>query len=190
MQAWNAAFAGWPEILICPENQCSGKNTDNKKVYIHVVSGARGEGRGGTGSFLDLNTSDCGKYTACVRGRSLLDNLPWSRRSSSEHMGNLDMIIEEPMWAYNNQTGEHTRYWQTDRVDLNGMPYPGNNSGYWKYLPSTIIHEFGHTLGLADLDVDVYPGYAMSNNYRDGVTLLDREYLRQVYRNLHGVRPH
>ena len=52
------------------------------------------------------------------------------------------------------------------------------------------MHEFGHTAGLTDLG-STYSGYLMHQSRDDLVIPVeDIEYLRQVYRNEHGAKPH
>ena len=61
------------------------------------------------------------------------------------------------------------------------------------------MHEFGHTVGLSDLyeypdDRDRYLGsIMMSPQDTKEITSIpdfDKEYIKQVYRNEHGAKPH
>ena len=78
--------------------------------------------------------------------------------------------------------GEHIRrYWTNTHGDHNTAVAEGIQI----YLPSVIMHEFGHTAGLDDLyKYDGYSGYLMDDTH--GFTAIptpDRDYLRQAYRN-------
>ena len=64
----------------------------------------------------------------------------------------------------------------------------------WFYLPSTILHEFGHVLGLEDLykteHADRYTDYLMGNeSTHTTVPDPDIRYLKQAYRH-HGGNSH
>ena len=64
------------------------------------------------------------------------------------------------------------------------------------YLRRVVMHEFGHTAGLVDLDnypvLGPFTGFVMSYGTKKTTTVPDRdiEYLKQVYRNDHGASPH
>ena len=63
----------------------------------------------------------------------------------------------------------------------------------FEYLPSIMMHEFGHTLGLTDLYEypGQYPGYLMTSNEKQtAIPAKDINYVEQVYRNGHGTEPH
>ena len=123
-------------------------------------------------------------------------------------MGNLTMIIEEPAWRYsgptlNNPEG-HTRVvWTTDfgdylryRYELGLGRQDETEDGHpirVRYLPSVVMHEFGHAAGLQDLDGygGLYRGYLMDDTHGFiRIPSKDIAYLSQVYRNEHGSEPH
>ncbi len=65
----------------------------------------------------------------------------------------------------------------------------------YKHALGVLMHEFGHTAGLTDLYKKEYgghySGYVMENEREvTSIPSLDRDYLRQVYRNEHGAKPH
>ena len=74
----------------------------------------------------------------------------------------------------------------TPRPKASLDPRPANirKDGTW--------HEFGHALGLRDLDKANYSGYLMARDelYSAGIPGPDWRYLEQVYRNEDGSRPH
>ena len=113
-------------------------------------------------------------------------------------MGNLRMVIEQPAWAYKPMGflglfGTHTRYiWTNELSDHHRHIY---DDTYFRYLPSVVMHEFGHTAGLTDLYDDKYndkyTGYLMDDTHGfTAIPQLDIDYLIQVYRNEHGAKPH
>ena len=137
---------------------------------------------------------NCGRGTACVKPDPIA--APWNLNPSGNgHMGALSMVIEEPAWSYH-PAGflqifgrDVRRIWTNVFIDHDRvLPQEGT----LRYLPSVLMHEFGHTAGLDDLyKYDGYAGYLMDDTH--GFTAIqtpDRNYLRQVYRNEHGSEPH
>ncbi|MDE2718084.1 MAG: hypothetical protein OXI33_13885 [Chloroflexota bacterium] len=177
---WNNAVSkNWPKVHVCKENTgtCNDKNTDDKKTTITIVGTCTG--------------------LACIDAGRNVD--------SDGHMGNMTMIIEEPSYSADGVRILWTlKYLNSDVIPPAlgesgrgaGFKYVGEdedgNDVYLAYLPGVIMHEFGHSLGLTDLDQ--YPeaqGWLM--DYGQLFKLIpttDRAYLRQVYRNEHGWEPH
>ena len=168
----------WPFTLICKSTDwvCdrqnhNNKNTDRRTVDIIVASGAS-LSKTGAGD-------DCGSSVACVKG-------------AIGHLGSAKMIIEEPAWKYEDDDGReiHTRIIWTD--DIRDVL---RNRHIYKYLPGTVKHEFGHTLGLKDLywkDYGgKYNGYVMGTFiFSNDIPSTDQGYLRQAYRNEHSSMSH
>ena len=173
--AWSGRAYVWPWALICTSTdwRCSAQNRDNRNwdgntLPVRVVDGS--------GKNIDPD-GDCGYATACVdpvRG----------------HLANAEMLIEHPAWSYGrgkDGTKAHRLVIWTEDIER-AEKHPDN----YRYLTGTLKHEFGHTLGLRDLDRDNYSGYLMARDelYNAGIPGPDWRYLEQVYRNEHGSRPH
>ncbi len=191
---WNEAVAStWPNLLFCQD--CAGKNRDGYSITIDVINGEDGPNRGSEIS-LDIRavletlpfgvSGDCGRKTACVKPRSLLD--VFSFFGPGAHMKNLTMTIEEPAWSYDGST--HTRrIWTNNRAQHKDKTMEGHEIFY---LPVVIMHEFGHAAGLDDLNHDAYPGYMMSvvDDDLEAIPQKDIASIHRVYRNEHGTMPH
>ncbi len=201
VNAWNVAVATpWPHVLFCKEGNCSSKNTDGKGTTINVESGGIESGS----TRLWLWSDDCGPDAACVKPKNLIDRPPFYNPMQGQNMRNMLMVIEEPAWFYtppNGMTGtpeQHTRYiWTNTSPNRNGyrviQPDANGNTRVLVYLPGVLMHEFGHTAGLEDLYkyTGNYNGYLMEGDtYPTNIPDKDREYMRQVYRNKHGSKPH
>ena len=170
--AWNDAVSNaWPNVTVCDRGvSCPTVHDDQQTITINTVDNSGG--------------NHCNNRVACVSPRP------------GPHIGNREMKISlgfteeltvrgvtniyEVVW-----TNDHSR----DRVaNQAALILP-------VYLPSVLMHEFGHALGLADLYLDRYndhyAGYLMDDTF--GFTVVPAEditYAHQVYRNRHGARAH
>ena len=144
VRTWNVAGGGtsgrWPYISFC-ENSCP-ENTDGYTVRVVVEP-----------------TNHCQRASACA---GLLDE-----GGGDRHLRNSTIYIEYPPLDLNGR-----RRW-TDDPDLNGKLVdnaPGVVRVRWIYLPTAVLHELGHVIGL----IDLYgiAGFANSSAYLmgDGAT--------------------
>ena len=188
---WNKAVATpWPHVLFCEVGEdcidrstspARARNTDANEVVIKTVNG------GNKSTRYSPHIDDCGPSIACVRRF-------FSPFHPDTHIGNLVMRFEEPAWEYDGRARVHTRYFWTNVV---GDDFRQVSGGELRYLPSVVMHEFGHAAGLEDLynfkdsqDRPLYPGYLMDKRVSTSIPLNDKLYLQQVYRNAHGASPH
>ena len=105
----------------------------------------------------EFGHTDCGLSTACVRPKGNLDIEAYVRyfvdegkSAPGQHMRNLEMVIEDPAWSYGGNPAKHTKIRWTLNRHRDGDPILTTDEEY-RYLPAVVMHEFGHTLGLADL---------------------------------------
>ena len=180
----------WPHVLFCEVGEdcidrstspARARNTDANEVVIKTVNG------GNKSTRYSPHIDDCGPSIACVRRF-------FSPFHPDTHIGNLVMRFEEPAWEYDGRARVHTRYFWTNVV---GDDFRQVSGGELRYLPSVVMHEFGHAAGLEDLynfkdsqDRPLYPGYLMDKRVSTSIPLNDKLYLQQVYRNAHGASPH
>lgn len=174
--AWNNSIASTtePHILICEAGPaCDGRHNDRKVVTISAA---------------ESGCSDGG--IACVNG---------TRDTSTGHLKDLDLIIMEPYEITSSRSKRaykdaHWLIW-TDDPTLHLTLHDTKIRYIWVYLGDTMMHEFGHTLGLADLYglgffADVrYRGWLMKElaDNKTSIPNSDIEYLKEVYQN---HRPH
>ena len=160
---WNSAGGGtsgrWPYILFC-ENSCP-ENNDGYTVQVVV------------------NTSDhCPHAGACA---GILDE-----GGGDRNIRDSTIYIENPPFDRNGR-----RRW-TDDPDLNGEEVNDMNVlthgevQHWLYLPTAVLHEMGHVIGLIDLYgiADDFPAYLMGNAALGTIThvpLHDIRYLDLMY---------
>ena len=156
---WEAASNGLVEL--CEAGTCSG-SPEGLITPIEVVVGSRSNdppSRAAPG---------CGRTIACVM---------YGEPPSSGHMGALTFRIESPAYS----AGRLVTW--TDVPALNNAVV---GVDYYRYLPSVLLHELGHTLGLDDLRLysASYTGMMMHKAEAHQVlTDRDRAYLLQVYRD-------
>ena len=140
---------------------------------------------------------NCGRATACVKPDPSFALLNLNPIGNGD-MGSLKMVIEEPAWRYSPSgplglLGTHSRkIWTNNHNDHNTLVQGTDYT--FIYLPSVFMHEFGHTAGLEDLynyPVPGYSGYLMDDTHGfTSIPILDKNYIKQVYRNEHGSEPH
>ena len=172
VNAWNnAASSTWPLVKLCKDD-CSG-NLDGLSVPIRTSP-----------------STACGGI-ACVTFGVLAGKDDEHRDYPTK------MTIEYPAIVSSSQPGvPDLEYRWTLVPSLHKQPVDILLGGFpkWFYLPSTILHEFGHVLGLEDLyqteHGDRYTDYLMGDaGTHTTVPDADIRYLKQVYRH-HGGRPH
>ena len=101
---------------------------------------------------------DCGKSVACVRttypdtygGRDEDDDESIHNIFANDaptHLEHLVIVIEDPAWEYEPIFMKSTQlYWSNDKKVISSeRAVPVGNR---LYLPSLLMHEFGHTAGL------------------------------------------
>ena len=182
--AWNKAVDSHPtHMLFCKGEDCrsskddenTDRNIDKRTVIIKVAAGMN------TSGYKD-GQSDCGAALACVKSR---DGADLDYADDGGHMNNLEMVVEQPALQPYDFRGliYQQRYVWTNNRSLHGEPAEGGGKYY--YLPSVMMHEFGHTAGLGELsNFGRYSGYIMY--YPEKQTEIpnkDRDFLRDVYRN-------
>ena len=171
---WNTATAdpaiAGKNLEICEVSSCGTSNHDGGIIMVQTQAGPN-----------PGQNESCGNSTACV------ENL-------SEHIADIDLIIEEPAWECrdpSSRTGPcpialHVRIYWTDQSVLDRQPVPSLAGTYYYYIDPIMIHEFGHTFGLTDFYVDTtgLKGLAavMEDPYKyQTPTLEDIEQLRAIY---------
>ena len=159
---WNRAAGGaagtWPYILFCENTTCTG-NAD-----MYVIS-------------IEVDTTDRCASVACAGIVPIVDST-----TRHKHIGNSSIYIEEPARAAG------TRYRWTDSPGLHKKRVPDTSPvEYYWYLPTTMLHELGHAVGLDDLynEPGGYPNHLMGGLSDSTLTTIparDLSYVKQVYR--------
>ncbi len=170
--AWNDAISNaWPNVTVCERDvSCPTLHDDRQTITINTVDNSGG--------------NNCNNRAACVTPRP------------GPHIGNREMKIGLGFTAeltFGFITDTYEILWTNDQFE---DQEPNHAALTFKiYLPSVLMHEFGHALGLADLYLDgyndYYGGYLMDDTY--GFTAIQDEdirYAHQVYRNRHGAKAH
>ena len=156
---WNSAGAG-AGLVICRHGAalCDAKNTD---TFIVTVK-------------LSDDDDNCGRAIACVRP---------SYSGLATHRANMKLIFEEPALAYGKPLGGAQRYrWTNVAADNNEQTVPGHPDDLWRYVGTVMVHEFGHTLGLADhLDKLTPPVLGVMSNDSMTITQDEIDYLLKIY---------
>ena len=203
--AWNSAamaIAG-KNLSICESSTstssatttCGTRNHDRHKVTVRSVAL----------NTMDANVGDpnkheegCGRATACVKM-----NFRPSPVGPGHHLSNMSLIIEEPAWEcvggdpMSGTCALHLRiYWTDVQGDhATALLTSGSNPtliGIKYHIGDTMIHEFGHTLGLPDFkDEDSFKSFEhlsevqnaimFSPDAQMGITDEDIEQLKAIY---------
>ena len=173
---WNEAVATpSPHVLFCEGSGCKingvDRNTDGRAIVI--------------------NTEDGNRFDGIARVFFTVD--------ASEHINAPTMVIEQPARQPHRDYPKSARIsltltWNND-ADLHDKDVPNTNRHRYYYLPTTVMHEFGHAAGLEDLyllegipcdllGICSYAGYIMgSAEKQKAIPNRDRDYLRDVYHN-------
>ncbi len=176
MAEWNSKAGGttgtWPDVKFCP-HPC-GRNADGFVIDVRV----------------EASRSACKTTIACAKIRKTA-----ATGGNGRHIVSSSVVIEQPAIEVNRNTGLLTSWWWTDNPHLDGWEVTlasGDKYTYW-YLPSTMLHELGHVLGLDDLyNITGRPfrGSSLmdSPGTRSSIPTFDVNYLHQVYRQHGGER--
>ncbi len=176
-QEWNSSSI----VRICKQGECPTGVDDRKRVTITITG-----------------KSTCG--VACVCAVTCGNDLDPPYGDHTGHSNHLEMIILQPP-----SEGRQPLVW-TNTYGDDSEEVPGHPGHRYEYLPDVIMHEFGHTLGLLDLNeyagiwhllslglLGGYDEYIMGWPDKPFETLpsKDVEYLGDVYRNhtAHEVLP-
>lgn len=159
VSAWNNLVSTTsPRVLFCEEgttnSDCNNRNKDDYVITFKVVAGdPKNWGP-------PQNHTDCGASIACVKPADPetygddLDDLSDEDKikyifanNAPRHLGDLVIFIEDPAWEFIAGDLESTqRYWSNDKKVIS--PERAVPVGDRLYLPSLLMHEFGHTAGL------------------------------------------
>ena len=182
-----AAIAG-KDLKICESGSRGCDNHDMGTVTVKTVDV----------NTMDVNPPDtnhkhgCGWSVACVKfGPTSASDGP------GRHLGDMSLIIEEPAWECGPvdqitgicQSVWHIRIYWTDTPGQNRDPVLGLPAGsppsYYYYIGATMIHEFGHTLGLPDFGTDPtlknWPAVMEDTHSNMTITDEDIAQLRAIY---------
>lgn len=178
-----------PGVLFCKEgDEGCDNNTDGKEVIINVI-----EDDGNTVTPVPEGTPDhCSESVACF---------DFDYHRPTNHLLDMEIVIEEPAWDYDiiNKMKVNTRrfYWtntlkpKTEDEEAGIRKIHMGSRDVEVYLPTFVMHEFGHAAGLEDLYF--FPGeytddYLMNYNFgMESIPDVDIEYLKDLY---DGHSPH
>ena len=152
--AWNPLVATpGPQVVFCTSANglCNGANDRNIDGYIITIEVVAGD----PDSKGDLQYhSDCGFAAACVKptdkddygdNDETIHNIFGS--DAPAHLESITIIIEDPAYEYlGSRRGSVRLYWTSDPTEAKYQVV--TDGKVWRYLPSTIMHEFGHAAGL------------------------------------------
>ena len=153
VSTWNSEMARLGKGLeICSDPGCA--NPDGFTVTVKTVDNKNDALDNPEDS--DDFDEGCGPSRACVK------SLP-----NGDHRENLYMIFEDPPW-YAEKLSPHSwrlkQYVWTKDLSKNGQPVPCLSTPntctmmtprYYVYVNRIMLHEFGHTLGLSDFNLDM-----------------------------------
>ncbi len=165
-------------VSFCPVGSCSGAQDGNVMRTTVRVGDKRSHDAPTVDGWMDTSTGkriiDCGRTIACLAQRRIAQN---------QHMTYVELRIENPAWQHDSGGADTQVEWVNDRNKHNDI----KDGKLQRYLPSTVLHELGHALGLDDLrgpGQSRYKGYLMYKAYDHlDLTPGDSTYLKQVYRN-------
>ena len=134
---------------------CGTRNHDGYKVTVKTVALNTMDGYVGDAK---KHEEGCGRAAACVKA-----NVRPSPVGPGHHLSDISLIIEEPAWECvggNPMVGtcaQHVRIYWTDVQGDNAtalltLGSPPTLIGIRYHIGDTMIHEFGHTLGLPDFE--------------------------------------
>ena len=134
----HAAFGSAPGLLFCEQGSCNPR--DGRTVRPDVI----------TIKVVNANSSRCGSSAAraCVTDAF--------KQRYHPHVGSGTMIIENPAIALRNGRVVGKYMW-TDNWSGKTDAECRKENGVticWTYLPSIIMHEFGHAAGILDIRSD------------------------------------
>ena len=153
--AWNPKVATpGPQVVFCTSanglcNGANDRNIDGYIITIEVVAGdpdSKGDPQYHT---------DCGSAAACVKPTDTktygdddetIHNIFGS--DAPAHLESITIIIEDQAYELSS-SGNNAPvrvYWTNDPAEAKYQVITEGN--IWRYLPSTIMHEFGHAAGL------------------------------------------
>ena len=141
-------------LQICSnlDPDCESSSIDDDVVTVKTVH--KYSTMGGDATHTDHNEG-CGTAVACVK----FDTSDLSDSACpGPHLGDMSLIIEEP--AHHCRASDPNTdvclpaqdlwvYW-TDVDSDQGYPVPRVADSMYAYIGYTMVHEFGHTLGLTD----------------------------------------
>jgi hypothetical protein len=151
--AWNKEVATpSPNVWFCTNceiphpdlDETTDRNSDSYVVTVKTVSKHNLDSSPPNSSDHDVG---CGLSTACVKYNS--GGYPQS--SNGNHLGGMSLIIEQPAWMFLSwHPQRHIEVFWTSVRSHGATGISVNQDSVWFYLPSVVMHEFGHTAGLPD----------------------------------------
>ena len=184
--AWNDAVSGsWPDVLFC-------ERTPVKELHIDSAKPCPPDRTPDDGKTITISAGHCGltNFAACI---DRFSGHPPDRTIHIVH----PFVLINPLTAITTEhqyTIDSTRH----RTELDEDPTDKIVIRFL-YLPSIVMHELGHAAGLEDLYLDKYmadwPRYRSSimwnaEDAHTSIPVFDKNYIKQVYRNEHGAKPH
>ncbi|MXY22692.1 MAG: hypothetical protein F4Y49_15330 [Dehalococcoidia bacterium] len=153
VSAWNKEVATpSPNVWFCANceiphpdlDETIDRNSDVNVVTVKTVSRHNLDSGFGDGGNHDTG---CGRSTACVKYKPG----GYPQPSNGNHLGGMSLILEQPAWIYlEKHDAKHVQvFWTNVKAD-GATSFRRDDKVIWLYLPSIIMHEFGHTAGLPD----------------------------------------
>ena len=187
---WTSAIAAATpslDIRICPDTDgaCIARNLDLYTVNVKMVAGNASHTKVFADPTVAATYQDCGNSVACVKPTdpdrygdpnnstpTPLYNI--YAANAPKHLENLTIIVEHPAYEYRGGMNPvYTRvFWSNNPRYINSVDWncsPGSAPQVTKcrffYLPSYLMHEIIHTLGIPDRS-GVAGLMSSPNNYR------------------------